>query len=69
MPQVPLTRGWPLRLTQRLRKGELVTTLIATAPGGQEITCGYRGPLGASGIAMLLRVMAQRVERASAEIV
>ena len=63
------TRGWPLRLTQRLRKGELVTMLVATSPSGQEIQAGYRGALTASGIAMMLRVLARRVEAASAEIV
>ena len=62
-------RGWPLRVQQRLRRGELVTTLITSSPAGIEISAGYRGPLTASGLSMLLRVMAQRVEKATAEII
>lgn len=58
-------RGWPLRVQQRLRRGELVTTLLTSTPGGQEISTGYRGTLTASGLATLLRVMARRIEKAA----
>jgi len=65
----PSPRGLPLKITQRLRRGELVTTIRTQTSGGQEVNAGYRGPLTASAIAMLLRVMARKVEKSAGELV
>lgn len=62
-------RGIPFRVRQRLRRGELVTWLEAATATGVEIRVGYKGPLDEAGLAMLLRVMARRVEKASKRIV
>ena len=62
-------RGIPFRARQRLRRGELMTWLEAGTAAGVEIRVGYKGPLNEAGLAMLLRVMAGKVEKASRRIV
>lgn len=57
-------RGWKPKVRQRLRRGELLTTISAEAPGVGSVETGMRGPLDGPALAMLLRVMARRIEQA-----